>query len=282
MAPNLFRAVLPASDMDASDRFWSTLLELPIDPIDPTRHYLHTAGAILALVDPREHGQTAWPNPDYVYVRVPDLDAAHERARSLGARIAGDEEDGSKGGGIARRAWGDRSFYTQDPFGNPVCLIDDSGSDVTAAAERYAGKPIANLASIVLPTSSMGRAGAFYAALLALEPDTFVPGRHMFYCDSCVLTLLDTVEHAKGHGREAPDFRPNAEIVYFGVPDLEAAFEAAQKLGAPRQAEDHTGGGAIQLQPWGERSFYCLDPSGNPIAFVDDRTLFTGSADPGA
>jgi hypothetical protein len=29
--------------------------------------------------------------------------------------------------------------------------------------------------------------------------------------------------------------------------------------------------------PWGERLFYAKDPSGNPICFVDEGTLFTGS-----
>ena len=32
----------------------------------------------------------------------------------------------------------------------------------------------------------------------------------------------------------------------------------------------------IVTQPWGERMFYAQDPFGNPIAFVDDKTLFKG------
>lgn len=30
----------------------------------------------------------------------------------------------------------------------------------------------------------------------------------------------------------------------------------------------------IETQPWAERSFYCSDPFGNKLCFVDDRTLF--------
>ena len=89
MAPSLYRVVLPAPDMDRSDAFWSHLLQLETDALFPTRRYLKTAGAILALVDPSEHDQTAHPavhpNQDCVYVRVPDLDAAYERAVGLGA-----------------------------------------------------------------------------------------------------------------------------------------------------------------------------------------------------
>jgi hypothetical protein len=34
--------------------------------------------------------------------------------------------------------------------------------------------------------------------------------------------------------------------------------------------------GQIATRPWGERSFYLHDPFGNPLCFVDSRTLFTG------
>jgi hypothetical protein len=34
--------------------------------------------------------------------------------------------------------------------------------------------------------------------------------------------------------------------------------------------------GEIAMRPWGERSFYMADPFGNPLCFVDERTLFTG------
>jgi predicted enzyme related to lactoylglutathione lyase len=32
----------------------------------------------------------------------------------------------------------------------------------------------------------------------------------------------------------------------------------------------------IEKRPWGERSFYCLDPDGNRLCFVDDATIFLG------
>jgi hypothetical protein len=28
-------------------------------------------------------------------------------------------------GEIARRPWGERSFYMRDPFGNPLCFVDE-------------------------------------------------------------------------------------------------------------------------------------------------------------
>ena len=86
---------------------------------------------------------------------------------------------------------------------------------------------------------------------------------------------MNPIEHSKSHELAQNDFRPNPELVYFGVSDLDASYERAQKLRMKSVLDDHVGEG-IQLRPWGERSFYGLDPSGNPICFVDDQTLFTG------
>ena len=77
------------------------------------------------------------------------------------------------------------------------------------------------------------------------------------------------------HGLEKR-FLTNPELVYFGVSDLDATYERSQKLEMQSLPDSHVGEG-IGTRPWGERSFYGLDPSGNPICFVDDRTLFTGS-----
>jgi uncharacterized glyoxalase superfamily protein PhnB len=57
--------------------------------------------------------------------------------------------------------------------------------------------------------------------------------------------------------------------VYLAVPDLEACYDRV--IGATGSVIRQP----IQTQPWGERSFYCTDPFGNKLCFVDDRTLFT-------
>jgi uncharacterized glyoxalase superfamily protein PhnB len=54
------------------------------------------------------------------------------------------------------------------------------------------------------------------------------------------------------------------------VPDLEAVHQRA--LGAGCSFIDQT----IKKMPWGERMFYAKDPFGNPIAFVDEKTIFIG------
>jgi len=54
------------------------------------------------------------------------------------------------------------------------------------------------------------------------------------------------------------------------VSNLEEVFERAQKLGCTELEPK------IKVRPWGEKSFYAKDPFGNPICFVDERTIFTG------
>ena len=73
--------------------------------------------------------------------------------------------------------------------------------------------------------------------------------------------------------------RPMPDHLYFAVPDLDAVFARAGRLGE-LSTEIGDGGlpmGSIAERPWGERSFYMRDPFGNPLCFVDEETLFTGS-----
>jgi catechol 2,3-dioxygenase-like lactoylglutathione lyase family enzyme len=118
---------------------------------------------------------------------------------------------------------------------------------------------------VILPVSDIDRAARFYAALLAMPGKRVSPGRHYFNCGGTILACFDP--HADGNTFDA---RPNPDHVYFAVPDLEAVFDRAKKLDCLELEA------AIRSRPWGERSFYAKDPFGNPICFVDDRTLFTG------
>ena len=278
-SPRLFRAVLPVDDLSAADAFWARLLELEVDTTLPSRHYVPTGGAVTVLVDTaahaRGHGQEPppfAPNPDAFYFRVPDLDATWARAQELGCPAPGEPE----GAGIAKRVWGDRSFYTRDPAGNPICFVDDVHSDTTPDRVRYTGCERPSLRSVVLPTSSMGRSEGFFEELLGVEADTSIPNRHFFLLDDCQLSLVDPREHAKSHELEATPFRANPETVYIAVDDLDAAWERAQKIGMQALHDDDVQQG-IHTYPWGERSFYGLDPCGNPISLVDEANLYLGA-----
>ena len=133
-----------------------------------------------------------------------------------------------------------------------------------------------HLYRVVLPVDDMPKADAFWSALLDLPVDAAIPNRHYLQTDGAILALVDPTEHARRHGLQPEPFRPNPELVYFAVPDLEAAWERAQRLGMRPLESDDVGEG-IQKRVWGQRSFYGVDPAGNPICFVDEQTLYTGS-----
>jgi predicted enzyme related to lactoylglutathione lyase len=117
--PKLFRVILPVSDITRARQFYSLLLGLPGKRVSPGRHYFDCGGTILACYDPKADGDsiTAIPNPDHIYIAVSDLDAAYARAKSAGCQWLEEK--------IKKRDWGERSIYAKDPFGNPICLVDE-------------------------------------------------------------------------------------------------------------------------------------------------------------
>jgi predicted enzyme related to lactoylglutathione lyase len=116
---------------------------------------------------------------------------------------------------------------------------------------------------IAIPASQIDRSRAFYEAVLGIEVDATVPSRLYFHCGDVIVALIDwTVE-----GRS--ELHPTPDDIYFATAELDALYERAVGVGAHIVAP-------IAERPWGERSFYCLDPDGNKLCFVDDSTLFLG------
>ena len=117
--PKLYRVILPVSDIELAIEFYSALLGMSGERVSPGRHYFNCGGVILACFDPRVDGDDfdAKPNPDHVYFAVDNLDEVYQRAQRLPCR----QLDGE----ICVRPWGERSFYAQDPFGNPICMVDE-------------------------------------------------------------------------------------------------------------------------------------------------------------
>ncbi len=48
---------------------------------------------------------------------VADLEAVFERAKAAGCVWLE--------AAISARPWGERCFYARDPFGNPICFVDE-------------------------------------------------------------------------------------------------------------------------------------------------------------
>ena len=121
MTPRLYRVIVPVADIEKAMKFYAGLFETPGERVSPGRHYFNLGGTILAAYDPIADGDSHsdWkhhPN-QYIYVGVSNLEAAVARSRQLGAQVVSEE--------IQVMPWGERLFYAQDPFGNPLCLVDD-------------------------------------------------------------------------------------------------------------------------------------------------------------
>jgi predicted enzyme related to lactoylglutathione lyase len=127
-----------------------------------------------------------------------------------------------------------------------------------------------NLYRIILQVSDGQRAAEFYTKLLGIEGRDVRGSRYYFQCGPVILALLDV----SATGEEAKSFPDN---IYFSVSDLEAVFERAKSLDCLSTEDVHGApAGEIVKRPWGERSFYVVDPFGNKLCFVDSTTLFTG------
>ena len=69
---------------------------------------------------------------------------------------------------------------------------------------------------------------------------------------------------------------PGPKSLYFAVANLDAVHARASALGvlAPYQVHGEPAGDMI-TRPWGERSFYVVDPWGNDLCFCENGTLYT-------
>jgi hypothetical protein len=59
-----------------------------------------------------------------LYFLVKDVDAVHARAKSLSC-LSKESVHGTPGGEVIVRPWGERSFYADDPWGNPLCFVEE-------------------------------------------------------------------------------------------------------------------------------------------------------------
>ena len=115
---------------------------------------------------------------------------------------------------------------------------------------------------IAIPASQIDHSRLFYESVLALDADDTVPSRLYFHCGDVIMALIDWTVEGRGPFHATPD------DLYFATEELDRVHERALAAGAQVSP--------IEKRPWGERSFYCLDPDGNRLCFVDETTLFLG------
>ena len=123
---------------------------------------------------------------------------------------------------------------------------------------------------VVLEVADLEEAVAFYSRLLGLEGRMQRGSRAYFDCGPVILAILDPTP-----GGLEP--KPNSGDVYFAVKDIDQIYARASELNCLSHEGVHgVSGGEVVVRPWGERSFYAIDPWGNGLCFVDETTLFTG------
>jgi predicted enzyme related to lactoylglutathione lyase len=122
---------------------------------------------------------------------------------------------------------------------------------------------------VTLEVADLERATQLYAALFGLEGQRYPGARHYFDCGGVIVAVLDV-----SRGGMPPT--PGPKSLYFAVDDVNAVHVRAAKLGvlAPYQVHGEPAS-AVITRPWGERSFYVVDPWGNDLCFCENGTLYT-------
>jgi len=120
----IFRITLEVGSLEQATSFYASLLDTPGTRHRGARHYFDCGGVILAVLDTSTGGAAPKPGAKSLYFAVADLDAAHARAKALGA-LAKYEVHGAPAGEPLERPWGERSFYVTDPWGNELCFCQE-------------------------------------------------------------------------------------------------------------------------------------------------------------
>ena len=128
---------------------------------------------------------------------------------------------------------------------------------------------VPKLFRVTLEVGSLDQASEIYSKLLGI-PGKRHPGARQYYdCGGVILAVLDV-------SRGAMPPTPGPKSLYFAVDNLDEVHARAAALGllAPYQVHGEPAGDVV-TRPWGERSFYVVDPWGNDLCFCEDGTLYT-------
>ena len=121
--PQFFRLNVEVGNLDAAIKFYTTLLDIQGRKQPGSRVYFEAGPVTLQVVDVSSAGKPH-PAAKALYFTVKDLDAAFTRAKGLGC-LSRESVHDAPGGGIVVRPWGERSFYAEDPWSNPLCFVEE-------------------------------------------------------------------------------------------------------------------------------------------------------------
>lgn len=120
--PTLFRLNIEVGNLDEAAKFYGTLFGAAGRVQAGSRCYFDAGGVTLQVLDVSSQGKPHTA-AKALYFTVKDLDAAFARAKSLDC-LSSESVHGEPGGAIRVRPWGERSFYVEDPWQNPLCFVE--------------------------------------------------------------------------------------------------------------------------------------------------------------
>jgi catechol 2,3-dioxygenase-like lactoylglutathione lyase family enzyme len=123
MVPQFFRMTVEVDNLDKATSFYTNLLGVQGRKQAGSRCYFSCGPVTICVLDVSRNGQPH-PAAKALYFTVRNLEAAFDRAKALGCLSREDVHD-AQGGGIVVRPWGERSFYVEDPWGNPLCFVEE-------------------------------------------------------------------------------------------------------------------------------------------------------------
>jgi predicted enzyme related to lactoylglutathione lyase len=121
--PTLFRLNIEVGDLESAVSFYSKLLGINGRKQAGSRCYFECGPVTLQVLDVSSLGQPHTA-AKALYFTVKNLEAAHERAKALQC-LSRESVHDAPGGGIVVRPWGERSFYAEDPWKNPLCFVEE-------------------------------------------------------------------------------------------------------------------------------------------------------------
>jgi predicted enzyme related to lactoylglutathione lyase len=122
-APQFFRLNIEVGNLDEAVAFYSKLLGVDGRKQAGSRCYFNCGPVTLQVLDVSSHG-SPHPAAKALYFTVNDLEAIFERAKALKC-LSRESVHDAPGGGIVVRPWGERSFYVEDPWQNPLCFVEE-------------------------------------------------------------------------------------------------------------------------------------------------------------
>jgi catechol-2,3-dioxygenase len=120
--PSLFRVNIEVGNLGQAAEFYGTLFGLEGRQQAGSRCYFSCGPVTLQVVDVSSVRQPH-SAAKALYFTVKDLEGVFARAKALGC-LSREDVHGVSSSTISVRPWGERSFYVEDPWQNPLCFVE--------------------------------------------------------------------------------------------------------------------------------------------------------------